>query len=267
MACKSLKGQMFDNLARILPVTVQPFAEGKKMKTRISALVLAAFLGGPLAAQAGGVITLNFEGIGPYPNTDNIAIENYYNGGAASDGTIGPNYGVTFSASARLLCLNTLTVVCSNTSKGRNGGVGSELGALSFSVPEPTSLLIDVPRGFTTGFAMDYSNPYFTQSVAIYSGLDGSGTLLASGPLSRTPYGLYVCPGYNAEYCPFEDFSLAFSGTAMSVEFIGEPSAYDDLTFGSTTVAVPEPRTLALFGLGLGMAALGLRRRRQSIPA
>lgn len=232
------------------------------MRTRLSALVLAAFLAGPLAAQAGGVITLNFEGIGPYPNTSNISIDNYYNGGAASDGAIGPNYGVTFSDSAYLLCLNTLTVVCSNSSKGRNGAEASEFGAVGFTTGRPTSALIDVTGGFTTGFAMDYSDPYFTQSVAIYSGLDGTGTLLASGPLPRTPYGFYVCVPYNAEYCPFEDFSLAFSGTAMSVEFTGELSAYDDLTFGSTTVPVPEPRTLALFGLGLGLAALGLCRRR-----
>jgi hypothetical protein len=65
---------------------------------------------------------------------------------------------------------------------------------------------------------------------------------------------------YNAEHCPFEDFSLAFSGTALSLKLTGKLSAYDDLTFGSTTVPVPEPRTLALLGLGLGLTALGLCR-------
>lgn len=236
------------------------------MKTRIPALVLATLVAVPLAAHAGRVITLNFEGIAPYPNLSDIPIENYYNGGAAGDGTIGPNYGVTFSASAQLLCLNTLTVVCSNSSKGRNG-VGSETSALDFSVPVPTSVWIDVAGGFTTGFAMDYSDPYFEQNVAIYSGLNGTGTLLASGPLPLTPYGFYVCVPYNAEYCPFEDFSLAFSGTAMSVEFTGKFSpAYGDLTFGSTTVSVPEPGTLALLGVALGLVPLTSRRRRVSQP-
>lgn len=229
------------------------------MTTRVSAFVLATFLAVPLAAHAGRVITLNFEGIAPYPNLSDIPIDNYYNGGAAGDGAIGPNYGVTFSASAQLLCLNTLTVFCSNSSKGGRG-VGSELSALDFSAPQPTSVWIDVAGGFTTGFAMDYSDPYFAQTVGIYSGLNGTGTLLASGTLPLTPYG---CKPYRADFCPFENFSLAFSGTAKSVVFTGKFSpGYDDLTFGSTTVSVPEPGTLALLGLALGLAPLALRRRR-----
>jgi hypothetical protein len=47
----------------------------------------------------------------------------------------------------------------------------------------------------------------------------------------------------------------------MSVEITGQPSAYDDLTFGSAKVSIPEPGTLALLGLGLGLAPLALRRR------
>ncbi len=64
---------------------------------------------------------LNFEGIAPYPNANDVLIQNFYNGGTASNGSVGPNFGVTFDAPALLLCLNTLGTGCSNASRG---GVG-----------------------------------------------------------------------------------------------------------------------------------------------
>ncbi len=74
-----------------------------------------------------GVITLNFEGIDTYPDASDVLIENYYNGGTASDGVTGPSDGVTFSSGATLLCLNTADdPSCSNTSKGGLGVTGSE---------------------------------------------------------------------------------------------------------------------------------------------
>jgi len=238
------------------------------MRLPVPALVSALLLAGPLVVRA-DVITLNFEGIAPYPNDNDVLIENYYDGGAASNGAIGPNYGVTFSSGATLLCLNSLTVDCSNTSKGGSGVAGSEFNAMYFPTTNP---YMDVAAGFTTGFSMAYTNPFDeSEGINIYSGVDGTGTLLASASLPGTPDGATACPGYDANYCPFEDFSVAFSGTAMSIEFTGaaNSSTYDDFTFGSTTVgggggvSASEPGTLALLGLGLAaLGALGMRRRR-----
>ncbi|MBL7815005.1 MAG: choice-of-anchor D domain-containing protein [Saprospiraceae bacterium] len=112
-------------------------------------------------------------------------IGNFYNGGA------GPNVGVSFAS-------------------GSAGG-----GALSTD-PGP---IINIPAGFTTGFALQ-ADLCVGFSINIYSGLDGTGTLLAS-------------QGNNPGTA-----SLAFSGTAKSIT-LGRWSCggiYDNLTFGSTTI-------------------------------
>ena len=81
----------------------------------------------------GGSHGSDFENIAPYPNGNDVFVQNFYNGGTASNGNIGPNYGVTFDAPALLICLNTIGNSCSNTSRGGIGDPGSQLGGLFFS--------------------------------------------------------------------------------------------------------------------------------------
>ena len=214
----------------------------------------------------GNVITLNFEGIAPRNNNNNVLIQGYYNGGAASNGASGPNYGVEFSAGATLLCLNDLTVQCSNTSKGGGGVAGSGLAAMFFPNANP---IMNVAAGFDTGFSMAYGNPFAAQvGVEIWSGVGATGQLLASSSLAATPNGSTACPGYTAEYCPFVNFSLPFAGTARSVRFTGtiNRSVYDDFTFGSTTTGgVPEPATLGLTAGAIALMAMLRRRKQQGV--
>lgn len=230
-------------------------------------LAAAILLSSSAVAANATVITLNFEGIAPFPNNSNVLIEGYYNGGTASNGASGPNYGVGFSAGATVLCLNSTTETCSNTSKGGGGVAGSDKAAMYFPSVNP---YMNVAAGFDTGFSMAYTNPFAqSEGIAIYDGLNGTGNLLASLALGPTTNGADgACVAYGSpNYCPFASASIGFIGIAKSVLFTGAAnfSTYDDFTFGSTTVggvpAVPEPESWALMLGGLVVAGIAARKR------
>jgi hypothetical protein len=225
------------------------------------AAVLASVVSTPALAA---VTYLDFEGIATYPSGSGVLIGNYYNGGAASNGSVGPNYGVVFTSGGQLLCLNTAAATCSNTSKGGQGIATSQQYALYFPTTNPT---MNVAAGFDTGFSFTYSDPFSPgTTVSIFSGLDGTGTLLANLSLPLTASGTCnTAISQGADYCPFAAASLTFSGIARSVVFGGSVNAqvFDDFTFGSATVggAVPEPAGWAMMILGMGAVGFAMRRR------
>ena len=228
-------------------------------------------IGGALAALAmagaaqAATVSLNFEGVNATYPSGFAYLQNFYNGGTSSDGTSGVNYGVTFSANAQAICLNSLTVVCSNTSRG-GLAPGSDKGGLFFLSGNSTT--INYAAGFDTGFSFNYAEPN-TQggSVSVYDGVDGTGNLLASFNLSLTSGS---CPGYSAGYCPFAPIGVTFTGIAKSIVFGGVANyvVFDDVTFGSGTPViddgVPEPAAWAMMLLGvagIGASLRGSRRR------
>ena len=238
-------------------------AQGVTMKLKT---VLLAALGTLVATPAmSQVVYLDFENIAPYPNNNTVQIGGYYNGGTSSIGTSGTNFGVQFTTSAILLCLNTAGTNCSNTSRGGLGIPTSQRGALFFPDANPT---MNVAAGFTNGFSFVYSDPFtLGTTVNVYSGLNGTGTLLASSALALTPTGTCnAAIAQGAQYCPFVAASVGFSGIARSVVFGGtvNQQVFDDFTFGSVVVggAVPEPATWGMMVLGFGAMGYAMRRRR-----
>ncbi|MGA9867620.1 MAG: PEP-CTERM sorting domain-containing protein [Acetobacteraceae bacterium] len=207
------------------------------------------------AAPARATTTvLTFEGLG-----DEEPILNFYNGGFGGNGSgPGPSDGITFSA-------NSLAII-----EGNAGGSGNIQGE-----PSPVTVafflsggadVMDVPAGFTTGFSFFYSAINNPGVINVWSGLDDTGTLLATLDLPVTPSGPFGSPpcAASGSFCPFLPIGVTFPGTAMSVDFGGTANqiAFDNITLGSgTPVGAPEPASLALLGVGLlGLGAVSRRK-------
>jgi hypothetical protein len=231
-----------------------------KTSNRLKIAALSAVL--PLAAlsSAQAATSLNF--VLP----DNVGYEsilNYYNGGADQNGAIGPNYGITFGSDAlALLNANQPNDVGSNV--GNEPGGGNAMIFLS-----GVGDVMDVAGGFNTGFSFYYAAPGYAGSVSVYSGLDGTGTLLASIPLPVTGGG----PGPGL-YSLWDPVGVTFAGTAESAIFSGDANyiAFADVTIGSGTPQignnVPDNTGVGIYALAaLALAGAGWASRKQKIAA
>src|SRR5262249_7946581 len=157
-------------------------------------------------------------------------------GGLGSMGSgPGPDFGVSFTSTALTLTRGNYagepsppTVMLPFDSKKGTGAA--------------VSTTLDIPDGFTGGLSLYYSAIDAPGLVKVFSGVDGTGPLLAPPALPVTPS---VPPG---RFSPFVATGLVFSGTAESVELIGpnEQIAFDNILLG-----VPEPPSTALLLIGL----------------
>jgi len=203
------------------------------------------------------VVTLTFEGL-----QDQESVNGYYNGGFGGSGSgPGPSDGIVFSS-------NSLALVEDN-----HGGTGNEggepAGDTGLFFLSGGADTMDVAAGFTTGFSFFYSAPFDPGSISVFSGLDGTGTLLATLALPLTADGAVsgCADNSGANFCPFVPIGVTFSGTAESVNFGGSANqiVFDNITLGSSVAtgsAAPEPGSVFLLISGMGAMGLGLYRRR-----
>lgn len=201
---------------------------------------------GIACAASGEIVTLTFEGLG-----DNTDILNYYDGGLAGDGTgPGPSYGVQFRSGARSV------IDADFGGSGNIAHVPSGQTALFFF--STNSATMNVPNGFADGFGTWYSAITETGLVEVFSGVDGTGDLLAT--IELPALGTTVGGGDpTGDFNRWSQVGTTFQGVAHSVRITGTANtiALDDITFGG----VPAPGVAAVLG---GLGVMGARRRRST---
>lgn len=205
-----------------------------------------------LAAQPGHAIgvLLDFENIG-----DLIEIRDFYDGGAASNGNIGPDYNVTFAP-------NALAIV--DADAGGSGNFANE--------PSPDSTMfwlsdVDAHMNYAPGFKrfeVYYNTISLAGSLSFWTGVNGTGTQVGStlnlpptgSGCGGDPSGAFSCWEKVEIDLPADAFSVTFSGTANQIGF-------DNLGFDlQSTSQVPTP--LPILGAG---AAFGSVKKLKHLSA
>lgn len=223
-------------------------------------LAASLLVGGGVAVPATAQVSLNFAGLNG--DAEELVLD-YYNGGSGSLGsTGGPDYGISFSDNA---------IACSVQPGGSCNSAGLPTGGNLLFFTSGTASTMNVSGGFSDGFSFYYSainNPAF---VNVYSGLNGTGDLLATINLATTPNGAGDPDCFGTNFCPYTAIGVTFSGIAHSVDFGGSANqvAFADITVGSSVAggAVPEPASWALMLTGFGLVGGTMRARRRATVA
>lgn len=233
-----------------------------KLVSKSSATIAALALGLAFAGTAGAtVVQMHFDSIANADGYSNGGqyVDNYYDGGCTSAYTgnarpadcTGPNYGVTWDGA---LAGDTGSGEFWNTTAGEPSS-NNVIGFL-----DSTHATMNVAAGFQGGFSFFYAAPTVGGTVTVYSGLNGTGSILQTLTLAVNGAG---CISGFAASC-WTAIGVNFTGTAMSVSFAGAANGivFDNVTVGSTN-PVPEPAALGMFGLGLLLLGgfVGLRKR------
>lgn len=201
----------------------------------LTALLMSLGAAAPALAQS---VLVNFE-----TPTSFQSINTHYAGGTDGAGVSGVDLGVAFGGDALAVQNDVLGPYFSNAP--------SPIGVMA---PVGPAAFMNVPVGFTDLSFFYSSNTAVVAGVKVWSGLNGTGTVLASLDLANNAQ--LGCS--DTPFCRFDSLSATFSGVALSVSFgdAASVAGFDDVRI----TAVPEPTTLVL--MALGVAGLGLVRRR-----
>lgn len=207
------------------------------MKTLLGAAAAALFAATPAFAAD---TLIDFEGV-----TSFASINTFYNGGTDSAGASGPALGITFGGDAL-------------------GLQNDALGPYFSNAPSPIGVMAPVGADATLNDAAGFLTVSFSYSasadvlggVQAWSGLNGTGTLLASFDLANNA----ATGCSDSAYCHFDLAGSTLAGTAHSLTFgnAANAAAFDNVTLSP----VPEPSTCVLMAVGL--AGLLLSRRRNA---
>ncbi|MBD1939470.1 Calx-beta domain-containing protein [Microcoleus sp. FACHB-68] len=131
------------------------------------------------------------------------------------------NVGNTYAVQGVSFSSNALGIIDNDAldALGRNDEFGGNFGTppsgiTALTYGEGSEIVMDVNGGFDSQLSFFYASPFRDHTVIIYSGAGGTGNILASVPLSRTPAG--ELPD---AYSTFNEVTIPFSGTARSVTF------------------------------------------------
>lgn len=216
-------------------------------------IIAVAALGSSLFSQA-AITVLDFEGL-----QNQESIDNFYNGGTGSLGSIGFSYGITFGGQS---------VALIDEDAGGTGNFANEPTSDTIMFfPDANTSLMNVLAGFDTGFSFFYA-AFQGATVSVFDDLDGTGNVLATLSLPATPTNTGNGDP-NGFYDTWSAIGVSFSGVAKSVAFSGAANntGFDNITFGSETPIVnnevPEAGTYAAGALvAAALGGLWFKRRK-----
>jgi hypothetical protein len=182
---------------------------------------------------------------------------------------VGPNLGFTFSSNA-----TAQSASAGGTGRVENNPVPSLGDVLYFSASTSTPAYMNYAGGFNS-LSFDYSYASNTGAngyAYLYSGLNGTGSLLDTISLAPATSNINTCTVHTDSYCTWQAVSSgSIGGVAESVVFSGvsggagtttaPPTPLTEFT-GLTVTPVPLPAAAWLMLSGLvGLAAFKGRRR------